>query len=269
MYNFRAIIKNIFYKTKLVKVLDHLLYNLARLQNKRRNSEFRKANPGLIIPPDYFLYETYNLNYRNFFASGEYSAKQIMELTEPYRKPGTIKILDWGCGVSRVAVHLHKFTDQPALLYACDINEQMISFNKKSYKDISYSVVTYDPHSEYENEYFDLIYGISIFTHLDAMVQQAWLCEIYRILKKNGIFLFTTHGSFFYKKLLGSEKKALDTNGVFTKSYNKKGHRMMSTYNSAEAFRKIVEKYFTVLDFYDGEMNKDKTGRQDVWIVRK
>ncbi len=43
----------------------------------------------------------------------------------------------------------------------------------------------------------------------------------------------------------------------------------MSTYNSPNNFKKIVEKYFEILEFHDGELDYEKIGGQDLWIVKK
>ncbi len=269
MGKYRAFTKDMFYKAGLVSVLDWLLYQASRLSNKKKNRKFRKANPGLIIPPDYFLYETYKLDYESFFKDGECTAREIIEWTEKYLEPGPKKILDWGCGVSRIAMHINKFTDTYTSVHACDISEQMISFNKKSYSNISYSQVLYSPPTNYGNGSFDLIYGLSIFTHIEADMQDKWFKEMYRILNNHGVFLFTTHGMFFYPKLLDKEKQLLVLKGVFSKEYQKKGHRMMSTYNSHAALSKLLEKYFEILEFHDGTVDQTKTGGQDLWIVRK
>ena len=269
MGNFHAFIKDIFYKIKLVSVLDFLLYQVSRSRNRKKNSNFRKKNPGLLIPPDYYLYETYKLDYEEFFKDGKCTAKEIIEWTKKYFQEPPKKILDWGCGVSRVVMHIDKFTDTGSTIFACDINEQMILFNKKSYKNISYSLISYKPPTNYENEYFDLIYGLSIFTHVEAGLQENWIKELFRILKNNGIFLFTTQGRFFYSKLLQKEKRLFNKYGVFSKTYQQKGHRMMSTYNSPAILRKIFEKYFEILEFHNGEIDQTKTGGQDLWIVKK
>ena len=268
MSNHRAIIKEIFYKTRIVQVLDFFLYQIAWLRNRKKNYRFRKTHPDLIIPPDYFLYETYKLDYKRFFKGGEYSAKKIIEWTKKYFEQEPKRILDWGCGVSRVVIHIDKNTNQP-LLHACDINEQMIMFNKKHYTNISYSLINYNPPTNYEDEYFDLVYGFSIFTHIEGHIQEEWIKEIHRILNRRGIFIFTTHGRFFYSKLLRAEKDTFNKKGVFTKAYRQKGHRMMSTYNQPNNFKKIVEKYFEILEFHDGELEYEKIGGQDLWIVKK
>jgi ubiquinone/menaquinone biosynthesis C-methylase UbiE len=269
MVSFRAFIKEIFYKLKLAKVLDQMLYLVSRLANWADNSRFKKENPTLIIPPDYFIYETYRLNYKQFFKDGEATAREIIQWTKSHVGEGDKRILDWGCGVSRIAMHIGKLAGTSSAVYACDINEKMISFNAKSYKDITYSLISYKPPTKYENGYFDLIYGLSIFTHIDDTMQEEWICEMYRILKENGIFLFTTQGRYFNSKLLPFEKQLLAQQGVFSKTYQQKGHRMMSTYNEPEFFKNLLEKYFEVLEFHAGEVDQSKVGGQDLWIVRK
>ncbi|HMH24903.1 MAG TPA: class I SAM-dependent methyltransferase [Puia sp.] len=230
---------------------------------------FRAANPGLIIPPDYLLYETYRLDYEQFFKDGEATAKEIMDWTKIYISGELSGILDWGCGISRVATHVHKFTDAETSVYACDINARMIEFGKNHYPDISYSIIPYTPPTTYDSSSFDLVYALSVFTHIEATQQNLWIKEIHRILKDKAVFLFTTHGKFYDPKLLEPEKQFLDQNGFFTKSYSKKGHRMMTTYNSAGSFRSQLQPYFEILEFHDGASDPTRTGGQDLWIVRK
>ena len=40
---------------------------------------------------------------------------------------------------------------------------------------------------------FDLIFTISVFTHLDESMQEAWLAELARLLRPGGLLLATTH----------------------------------------------------------------------------
>ena len=269
MSDYFVFVKNLFYKAGLANVLDHAMYRASWLKNWKRNSDFRKRNKELIIPPDYFLYETHKLDYKKFFLGGEYNAKEIIEWTGKYFNHSPERILDWGCGVSRVTMHMRKYIGTHSKLYACDINEQMIAFNKKNYKDISYSVISYLPPTGYGNEYFNLIYGLSVLTHVEANLQEFWIAEMHRILGMNGILLFTTHGKFFFSKLLPKERNFLDSNGTFTKPYRKKGHRMMTTYNSSQSLMLLLRKQFEILEFCDGATDWTKAGGQDLWVVRK
>jgi len=269
MINYRALLKNVFYKVGLAGVLDRLLYWSAYCRYGRKNAAFRKANPSLVIPPDYFLYETCKLDYEQFFREGEASAKEILEWTKKYFRERPAKILDWGCGVSRVVMHIDKLTDARTSVYACDINKKMIEFNEKNFKNISYTIVPDQPPIAYEDGNFDLIYALSIFTHIMSSKQEIWIREMHRMLSGDGIFLFTTQGKFYYSKLLQKEQHLYDQEGVFTKTYRGEGHRMMSTYNSPTNFRELLQPYFEVLEYYDGAADPKRIGGQDLWIVKK
>ena len=195
------------------------------------------------LPDDYDLYETYQLNYQKFIEDGKLAAAEIVEWTKPYLSSPQPVILDWGCGVGRVVRHI-KEQNSGAALFACDIDEQRIVWNKKHYRDIVFSLISYSPPTSYTADKFDLIYGISIFTHIDAASQDMWLKELFRILKPNGVLLISTHGEAYLNNLLSSEKKLLYRNGIFTQSYFQKGHRMMSTYHQPDHFKKMITPYF-------------------------
>ena len=179
-------------------------------------------------------------------------------------------MLEWGCGVSRTVRHIHKYiNNENSQIFACDINKEMIDWSSKNIKDVSFSLIDYNPPSNYSSLQFELIYCIPVLTHIDAQQQENWIIEIDRILNENGVFLFTTHGSKYFDKLLTTEQKQLNEKGVFTKSYFQKGHRLMSTYNISSAFKQMIEKKFDILEFYEGEKHPEKIGGQDLWIVKK
>lgn len=269
MGKLKAQIKELFYKFGFSALLDKLLFRIAFFKNKKRNFLYKNSNSNITFPPDYCLYETYQLNYQLYIEDGNLSAKEIIEWTTKYISTTQINILEWGCGVSRTTRHIHKYINQHSQIFACDINKEMIEWNEKYINNVSFSTISYKPPTNYFNSQFNLIYCISVFTHIDALVQDKWIKEIHRILNTNGIFLFTTHGSKYLNKLLPTEQKELFANGVYTKSYYKKGHRLMSTYNLSNKFKLIIEKYFDLLEFYDGEKHPEKLGGQDLWIVRK
>ncbi|MEZ5045668.1 MAG: class I SAM-dependent methyltransferase [Chitinophagaceae bacterium] len=181
----------------------------------------------------------------------------------------TNKFLEWGCGVSRIIRHFPNLINSNSSLFACDINEKMIQWNKANIENVYFDTIDYTPPTHYDNNTFDLVYALSVFTHIENTQQIDWIDEIARILKPNGIFLFTTHGTHFYNKLSNTQLKELYENGSYTIPYIQKGHRMMSTYNVSDAFKKSLSLYFEVLEFYEGKLHLNKVGGQDLWIVRK
>lgn len=262
-------IKNLFYKAGLSPVLDSILYRYSFLKNKKHNQAYAKKNSLVAYPPDYYLYETYKLDYQQYIEDGDLSAKEIVEWTMKHINIQKLNILEWGCGVSRTTRHLHKYLPQHSNIFACDVNAGMIEWNKAHIQNIHFSLINHNPPTSYNTSCFNIIFCISVFTHIDSIQQTNWLKEIYRILDDSGIFLFTTHGSYYNNKLLQKELQELTEKGVYTKNYYKRGHRLMSTYNDANQFKKVVENLFTVLEFYDGSSNLEKVGGQDLWIVQK
>jgi SAM-dependent methyltransferase len=101
-------------------------------------------------------------------------------------------ILDWGCGCGRVARY---FAAVPhARIYGADVDADNIGWCAQNLTFGSFRVIPLYPPTEFAAEIFDLIYGISVFTHLRESVQFAWLEELHRITKPGSIVLMTIHG---------------------------------------------------------------------------
>jgi ubiquinone/menaquinone biosynthesis C-methylase UbiE len=241
---------------------------LAQKQNRQLNQNYLLDHQAIVLPTDYDLYETYQLDYRKFVEDGALAAKEIVEWTKPYLHTTNTKILDWGCGTGRIVRHIPLLLPDAAV-YACDINEQLIEWNRKNYRGISFNAINNFAPLLYAPVFFDLVYGISIFTHIEAERQEEWIAELYRILKYKGVLFVTTQGTRYRHKLLPWQQRAWHKKGIFTQNYRQKGHRMMSTYHTPEYFRKMVQPFFTVLAHYSGASHPEKAGGQDVWILQR
>ena len=261
-------LKQLLYRLRMAEWLDGFNYRSQSAINKTKNRLYLQQNPDTVLPDDYVLYETYQLNYRKFIEDGKLASKEIYGWTKNHIPEISPRILDWGCGAARVTRHLPGL--QPnALLYGCDTNEALTEWNKIHFSGITFSTINHFTPTMYADSFFDLVYGFSVFTHIDAAKQEEWVEELFRILKQNGILLITTHGSKYAEQLLPNEKRELKREGIFTKRFAKQGHRMMTSYQLSTHFKKILDPLFTIIEYYDGSDHPDKAGGQDVWILRK
>ena len=268
MSGIRRTVKSFFVATNTLSVLDRFNYYIAYLKNLRKNRTFKKVNPQFNVPPNYYLYETYLLDYEQYKEDGEITAKEVIDWTKQYLH-NSLAILEWGCGVARVVRHIPNYVSRDSKVYGIDINKQMTDWNSKHIPTVSFSINEYNPPTRFNENYFDLVFALSVFTHIEYQFQLKWLKEMHRIIKTGGVFLFTTHGKKYDKNLTQRQIHKLDLKGSLTMEYKKKGHRMMGTYNRYEKFKQQVENYFLILEYYDGAEHPDKVGGQDLWIVRK
>ena len=131
----------------------------------------------------------------------------------------------FGCGVARQLGH---FTRQyPGNHYfACDIDDSSIAFIRRAYPAVESYTNRFSPPLKYDDATFDMVYSVSIFSHLNPLDQGAWLEELSRVTKSGGHLFLTTEGYSTLKRLaptFGHDEAALSEvvarEGVLYKEY--------------------------------------------------
>jgi ubiquinone/menaquinone biosynthesis C-methylase UbiE len=217
---------------------------------------------------------------RSFFPSGHVALGQIRELLlgEDVRIKDMESILDFGAGCGRVIVALHN-EGISAKLHASDIDKEAIAWCQQNLS----SAATFDwneslPPTRYAANTFDLVYAISVFTHLPEDYQFAWLAEMNRIIKPGGVLLTTVHGPTCTRQLPQEGQSITGSLGFFYINETPKGwashfgHKTEGlpdfyriTYHSFDYVRKHWSEYFDILDIKEQGLNNP----QDAVICRK
>lgn len=130
---------------------------------------------------------------RSFFESGARTAEIIRTVLQQYDRPieRSDVLLEFGCGCGRVIRHFQHSGPQ---LHGSDYNEKLIAWCRANLPFASFAVNRLEPGLEYEDDTFDLVYAISVFTHLPASLQIPWMAELRRIVKPGGTVFATVHG---------------------------------------------------------------------------
>jgi len=96
------------------------------------------------------------------------------------------RVLDFGCGAGRTVRHLPEMA-ATGEVWGCDIDPACIAWNTENLgRSISFVVNDYAPPLPFESEKFDLVYALSVFTHIDTH-WASWLLELDRILAPGGV----------------------------------------------------------------------------------
>lgn len=131
-------------------------------------------------------------NVSDFFLSGETEIRIVLDylrsLGISVDKKGPV--LDFGCGVGRLTQAMASHFD---LCYGVDISPTMIElaneFNKRSSR-CKYVLNDSQTLSLFENDQFSFIYTSIVLQHIEPKYSRAYLQELIRILKPNGVLVF-------------------------------------------------------------------------------
>ena len=184
------------------------------------------------------------------------------------------KILDWGSGHGRVIRHFSEIGEDVEL-YGVDIDKENVNWASEHLAYIKFSHGPLMPPLRFQDHTFDLVFGISVMTHLTRVVQDAWLTEISRILRPGGLALLTFSGDTdvaFNSRGLDQEwmdnylatgrGKDLPSTDLIGKIEDDSYYR--NAKNTANVVRAQCAEYFDVLDILECMF-----GYQDLAVLQK
>jgi len=217
----------------------------------------RANGAGVNLPPAELRYRVSSSpDAQNFINIGKKCANDIQSAlrSTEHELAGFARILDFGCGCGRTLVHLKDLAPH-ALFDGTDIDARAIEWCKQNLRFATFSVGKASPPTDYAADSFDLIYAISVFTHLDEDYQFRWLEELRRIAMPGGLVLLTVDSSL-----------AGETGFVFQRSYEN-GLFPAWYQNAFHSKDYVIEnfgKYFEVAGYFPRGMND----HQDVVVLK-
>ncbi|AOW20309.1 class I SAM-dependent methyltransferase [Urechidicola croceus] len=262
-------VSNSLRQLKLLYLVDKLQYFYQKSKNSKINKEFEANNPTIILPPDYLIYESFQMNYDKYYNGGKETAIWLKKYLKKHTQLEGKKILDWGCGPGRIIRHLPNLVGNNCEFFATDYNEKTINWCSQNIPEVKFNKNSLSAKLPYPDDYFDVIYGISIFTHLSEKLHYDWYRELWRILKPNGILFLTTQGDNYKPKLTNKELGSYETGKLVVRGMVKEGHRTYSAFHP-KVFMNMLFKNDTVLEHVETISDVDNwQPNQDVWIVKK
>jgi ubiquinone/menaquinone biosynthesis C-methylase UbiE len=177
-------------------------------------------------------------------------------------------ILDFGVGCGRTMRWMMDLT-ATSELHGADIDEAAIEWCRRNLSPAQFIVNQPLPPLPYSDETFDLIYSVSVFTHINEMYQNKWLEELNRVSRPGSILLITVHNVLAWEQclarninLLSSEdlKQFEDFGTVFVKTGYWDGifpKFYQSSYHTRDYIKQHWNKYFEVLNQLPYSVNQD------------
>lgn len=164
----------------------------------------------LPVPPQH-LWEGWGPTAEDYLSSGRKDIQSMLRILENAGEnpAGFRAVLDLGCAAGRM-LRFFPFAGKESERWGVDIKAKHISWCQLNLSPpFRFATTTTMPHLPFEDNYFDLVYCGSVFTHMSELAD-AWLLELLRILRRGGYAYITVHDKNALKILMGEYRHRKD-----------------------------------------------------------
>ena len=264
----KAKLSHLLRQLNLIYLTDLVRFRVQKFKNRKANKAFKLQHPELKLPPDYLMYESFGIHYDNYYNGGLKMAQWLTNHFKNHIELEDKAVLDWGCGPGRIIRHLPTVIGHNCIFYGTDYNAASIAWCRSNLPNIQFNKNDLTAHLPYENETMDVIYGISIFTHLSEQMHYDWFKELHRVLKPNGIMLLSLQGDNYKAKLTSTELTEFNAGKLVVRGKVKEGHRTYSAFHP-KAFVEDLFKEVEILEHIVQTSSNKHWVPQDIWIIKK
>jgi SAM-dependent methyltransferase len=173
-------------------------------------------------------------------------------------------VLDFGCGCGRVTRYWDTFGGSVS---GSDVSASAIEWCRRNLTFARFESNALGSPLDFEEGSFDLVYALSVFTHLTADLQIAWRDELRRVLRPGGLLLVTTHGRSYLPRLAEDERARFDRGELVVRWAVAAGTNLCSAYHPERYLRETFADGFAFLELEPEGARGNPT--QDLVLLRK
>lgn len=229
-----------------------------------KNNAYSKAH-NIKIPPYSLMIDAYgHCMLKEYHETGLIHANFINDIILQHKPAENITVCEWGCGAARILQHLKSINSNIIELIGTDYNPKTILWCKNNINNITFVKNDLKPPFLLKDKSIDVLYCISVFTHLSEVQNHLWINEIKRVLKENGLFIGSFHGEKTFHKLTQNELKQIQKSGIVERGNVKEGSGFYVAYHSDNFIKNKL-----LNDFKNINKIKCDFMLQDVWCAMK
>ena len=173
-------------------------------------------------------------------------------------------VLDFGCGCGRVTRY---FGEHSGRVSGSDVNGEAVDWCRANLRFAQFETNGLAPPLAHADESFDLVYALSVFTHLTDDLQLAWRDELRRVLRPGGRLLITTHGRSYVPRLDDGERERFERGDLVVRWGEVAGSNLCSAYHPERYLRDTFAEGFAFLELEAEGARGNPT--QDLVLLQK
>ena len=180
---------------------------LERLADPRRYGAWMRINGTIHPDDDIFRFiarePDYTLNpVRDYLADGWRTLSETMQVLELLDRPlmKMSSVLEFACGYGRFTRHLARAL--PGRVTCSDVLPGSMDFVREQFGVKAFES-SFDPAAIEFPQRYDLVFVLSLFTHLPVPVWDGWLRALGGALRPGGVLLFSVHSEELAREELG------------------------------------------------------------------
>lgn len=235
------------------------------------------------LPPSDLMQITTGLTEPLHFAQHGVHFVEQLQAASPRHLANYHSILDFGCGVGRLARLFKGFKGKYT---GVDVDARTVKWVREALPHVSAYLSTPRQSLPFAAGSFDCIISISVFTHMTEADQRFYLDELLRVSQPGAILLLTVHGKRALHRALTEEfvfnlvwcprdelyaaQSSLDTGSGY-KFILQRGHLTSDTYDYGITFmahdyiNRVWAEYFDVIGINEGAIHDF----QDIVVLRR
>jgi SAM-dependent methyltransferase len=237
---------------------------------KNRRFFNQQPPPRYIAPPIWIAYDAYNnLDFANIYAQGKAQAEILsgfMRKHLPAQEFERASVLEWGCGPGRILQHMPSLLGSSAQAFGSDYNPATIDWCQGHLPTLECRLNGLAPPLAFSTGSLDVVYAISVFTHLSERLHVAWIDELMRVLRPGGLLMVTLHGHAVADRLNPKERSRFERGELVLRGQVKEGSRLYAAFHPDDYVRKSLLADLEILERLE-PFARGMT--QTLWVARK
>jgi SAM-dependent methyltransferase len=116
-------------------------------------------------------------------------------------------------------------------VYGCDYNPDLVAWCATNLPNLRATRNQLAPPTPYVTGSFDLVYALSVFSHLDEVLQRGWLAEFRRLLRPGGLLVLSVLGERMRHRLGAEEQRRFDCGEMVVQRPRMAGRNLCTVYH--------------------------------------